>query len=314
MRRSLWERETVHRWRLYLTEVRAPFFTATIVPVTLGGVIAWAKTGTFHWGLFLLTLFAGLCLHAGTNVANDYFDHVFGTDEINYEFVRPYTGGSRLIQKGLLSPGEVLWEALLLYAAGALAGLYLAWTRGVVILLLGLFGAASGFFYTAPPFRLAGRGIGEFFVGINFGVLMTLGAYYVQVQRLSWEPVLASLPVAFLITAVLYINQFQDAPSDAATGKRNLVVRLGKAKAVSGYIALLLLTYAAIVVSVVFRAIPPLALISLVTVPLALRAARTARAHYEDALRLAPANAITILLHLSVGLLLILGYAISGAM
>lgn len=304
----------MHRWRLYLAEVRAPFFTATIVPVTLGGVIAWAQAGTFHWGLFLLTLFAGLCLHAGTNVANDYFDHIFGTDEINYEFVRPYTGGSRLIQKGLLSPGEVLWEALLLYAAGALVGLYLAWTRGVVILLLGLFGAASGFFYTAPPFRLAGRGIGEFFVGINFGVLMTLGAYYVQAQRLSWEPVLASLPIAFLITAVLYINQFQDASSDAATGKRNLVVRLGKAKAVSGYIALLLLTYAVIVVSVVFRAIPPLALISLGTVPLALRAARTAQVHYEDALRLAPANALTILLHLSVGLLLILGYVVTGAM
>ena len=70
------------KMKIWLAEVRAPFFTATVVPVLLGAVIAWARTGTFHLGLFVLTMLGALLLHTGTNVANDYFDHRSGTDDI----------------------------------------------------------------------------------------------------------------------------------------------------------------------------------------------------------------------------------------
>ncbi|MFQ6059500.1 MAG: prenyltransferase, partial [Anaerolineae bacterium] len=204
------------KFKLWREEVRAPFFTATIVPIVLGAVIAWVRVGTFHWGFFLLTLIGGLCLHAGTNVVNDYFDHLSGNDEINVEFVRPFTGGSRMIQKGLLQPQEVLRGALAFFAAGSLIGLYLAYARGPIILILGLMGVFCGFFYTAPPVYLARWGIGEFIVGVNFGLLMTLGSYYVQTRALAWEPVVAAIPVALLIAGVLYINEFQDVPADQA--------------------------------------------------------------------------------------------------
>lgn len=294
--------------KLWLLELRAPFFTASVIPVVLGAVIAWQRGGTFHGGYFLLTFLGGVLLHAGTNVANDYFDHLNRTDEINIEFVSPFTGGSRMIQEGLLTPREVITEAIILFTLGSLIGLYLTWARGPIVLLLGLIGLFSGFFYTAPPIYLAKWGIGECFVGLNFGFLMTLGSFYVQTRSLEWEPVVAAIPVTCLIAAVLWINEFQDVPADHAVGKDTLVARLGRRRAVSGYILLMAATYISIILAVALRVISPLTLLAFLTLPLAWKAIGIARLHYDDPQQLTPANAITIQTHMLTGLLLILGY------
>lgn len=298
---------------IWLAEVRAPFFTATIVPILLGAMIAWARTGTLHFGYFLLTMLGGLLLHTGTNVANDYFDHRSGTDDVNVEFVRPFTGGSRMIQNGLLTPREVISGALAAFALACVVGLYLAYVRGPLIFVLGLVGIFSGFFYTAPPFNLVSRGIGEFFIGLNFGVLMTLGSYFVQTGQLAWEPVVASIPVGLLIVGVLYINEFQDAPADGAVGKDHLVVRLGRKRAALGYLLLMVTTYAVIVLAALLRITSPFTLIALATLPVAVRAIGVARAHYDEYLKLVPANAATVFLHLLTGLLLSAGYLLDKA-
>ncbi|MDH4209170.1 MAG: 1,4-dihydroxy-2-naphthoate octaprenyltransferase [Anaerolineae bacterium] len=299
--------------KTWLAEVRAPFFTATIVPILLGATIAWARTGTFHLGLFLLAMLGGLLLHAGTNVANDYFDHRSGTDDVNVEFVRPFTGGSRMIQSGLLTPREVLWGALAAFALACVVGLYLAYVRGPLILALGVFGIFCGFFYTAPPFNLVGKGIGEFFIGLNFGVLMTLGAFFVQTGYLAWEPVVAAIPVGLLIAGVVYINEFQDAPADGAVGKDHLVVRLGRRRAALGYLVLLALTYAVIVLAALLRITSPFTLVALATLPVAIKAIGVARAHYDEYLQLVPANAATVFIHLLTGLLLSAAYLLDKA-
>jgi 1,4-dihydroxy-2-naphthoate octaprenyltransferase len=299
--------------KIWLAEVRAPFFTATIVPILLGAMIAWARTGTLHVGNFALTLLGGLLLHTGTNVANDYFDHRSGTDDVNVEFVRPFTGGSRMIQNGLLTPREVISGALAAFALACVIGLYLAYVRGPLIIVLGLVGIFSGFFYTAPPFNLVSRGIGEFFIGLNFGLLMTLGSYFVQTGQLAWEPVVASIPVGLLIAGVLYINEFQDAPADGAVGKDHLVVRLGRKKAALGYLGLLVATYVVIVLAVVLRITSPFTLIALATLPVAVRAIAVARSSYDEYLKLVPANAATVFLHLLTGLLLSAAYLLDKA-
>jgi 1,4-dihydroxy-2-naphthoate octaprenyltransferase len=298
------------RLNIWVTEARAPFLTASIVPILLGAVIAWAVSGTFHWGFFILTFVAGVCLHIGTNVANDYFDHKSTDDEINTEFVRPFTGGSRMIQKGIMTPREVLTESIVFFAVGCVIGLYLAWVRGPVILLLGVIGVFSGFFYTAPPFRLANLGIGETVVGVNFGVLMVLGTFYAQTGFLSWEPLAAGLPVTFLIAGVLYINEFQDYTADKAVGKNHLVVRWGKKRAVLGYVVIMGLAYVSVVFAVALKVITPYTLIVLITTPLAVRSYLNARKFYNDNMKLAPSNAATILIHSSVGLLLCVGYVL----
>ena len=294
--------------KLYLMELRAPFFTASIVPIILGSVIAYHKTQTFNWTYFLLVLIGGIFLHAGANVINDYFDHLSQNDEINKEFVRPFTGGSRLIQEGLLTPKEVLIEAIICLFVGSVIGLYLSYKLGWVILLIGIFGVLSATFYVFPGIILVGRGIGEALIGINFGILMTFGAYYVQTGIFSWVPIVASLPVALLITAVLYINQFQDAKADQSVGKNHLVVRLGKKQAVKGFILIMLLTYLIVVLGVVTDILPPISLIALLTLPLAFKSIKIAQANYDDSIKLVPANASTIMNHLFTGLLLIISF------
>ena len=290
--------------KIWLQEVRAPFFTGSIIPILLGTLVAFNQTGRIDWFYFFLTLLGGLLLHAGANVSNDYFDHLTSDDDINDEFVRPFTGGSRMIQNGLLSPREVLVGALVCFFFAGLIGIYLTYKIGFVILLLGVIGAVSGFFYTAPPFYFVSRGIGELLIGLNFGVLMTFGAYYVQTQTFSWTPVIASLPVAFLIMAILFINEFQDYKADKQVGKNHWVVRLGREKAANGYMLIMFLTYLSLVLGVVTEVLPPVSLIGLFTLPMAIKSVIVARNFYHDSIKLVPANATTIMNHLITGLLL----------
>lgn len=296
--------------KIYLQELRAPFFTGSIVPVVLGSAIAWSATGEFLWGWFFLTLIGGMALHAGANVANDYYDHKSGCDDGNVEYVRPFTGGSRMIQQGLMTPREVLGESMVLYAIAAAIGVYFIYVRGVVILVLGIIGALGGFFYTAPPFKLVHRGVGELVIGLNFGVLLTLGAFYVQAGSLAVEPVSASIPVALLIMAILYINEFQDYAADKAVGKNHWVVRLGKERAVWGYAAIMSLVYLSIVAAVIARLQTPWTLIALVTMPLSIKAVMVTRKNFGDSKALAPANAATIGAHLTTGIAMTIAYVL----
>ncbi len=308
-------RQVVSDWHLmkmklknWVMALRAPFLTASIVPVLLGTAIAWFATGTLYWGFFLLALLAGLLIHIGTNVINDYFDHKSGNDEVNREFIRPFSGGSRVIQLGLLTPLEVLTGALLFYFLSVLIGFYLAWARGPLILVLGAIGLVCGIFYTGGPFNWAKRGIGELLVGLNFGILMTLGAYYVQTQSFSWLPVIAAIPVSLLITAVLYINEFPDYTADKQVGKNTLVVRLGRERAVILYALIMVGVYLSIGVGVSTGILPLTALLGLITLPLAIRAIQYVRTHHSSSFDLVPANALTVTSHLATGLLLTLAF------
>lgn len=299
---------------VWLRGMRAPFFTAAVAPVLVGGAAAFYATGGFRWGDFLLTLLGMVALHAAANITNDYFDYKSGCDP-NNPARTIFNGGSNVIADGLVTERGMRTAALLAYAIGAACGLYLALTmgrQGWVILLLGLVGIAISYTYTAPRTLLAGRGVGELGVGLSFGLLAVLGTYYVQAGAFSWTALVASLPVTGLIVAVLWINQFPDVPADHAVGKDNLVVRLGKARARYGYHALLALTYLSVVVGVIVQVLPPWALLALLTLPFGLRAARTLHLHYEEDAALLPAQAGTIQTHMLTGLLLALGLLLAG--
>ncbi|MBI2906126.1 MAG: 1,4-dihydroxy-2-naphthoate octaprenyltransferase [Chloroflexi bacterium] len=295
----------VRNWQV---AVRVPFLTASIVPVVLGTAVAGLMTGAFLWHLFLLTLVAGLFIQAGTNVINDYFDHRNGNDDLNREFVRPFSGGSRAIQLGLLSPLEMLGGALLFLAIASIIGVYLALDRGPLIFLLGVIGLVSGVFYTGKPFNFASRGVGELLVGVNFGVLMTLGAYYVQAQTVSWIPVVAAIPVSLLIAAVLYVNELPDFNADRAVGKDTVAVRLGRARAFPVYLLLMAGTYLSILAGALAGLLPMTSLLALITLPMCVRAAQYIRKHHSSSFDLVPANAMTVMAHLITGLLLAVAF------
>ncbi|MBU4342437.1 MAG: prenyltransferase [Candidatus Omnitrophica bacterium] len=132
--------------KIWLKAIRAPFFTATIIPVTLGSVIAWHDTNDFMWLRFWLTMLGVLFVHTGTNLANDYFDHVSGCDEAN-STPTPFSGGSRVIQNGLIAPRKILYVSLVSFIIGSAIGLYLNHLcKGNIILVLGMIGVSLGFF------------------------------------------------------------------------------------------------------------------------------------------------------------------------
>jgi len=295
---------------LWLKELRAPFFTAVIVPTLLGFVIAVHQSIEIHWGHFILTLLGVIFLHAGTNVANDYFDHKSRNDELNREFAHPFTGGSRLIQEKLLTPRAVITESMIFFAMGGIIGLYLTFAVGIGVLILGVVGAFIGYFYTAPPFRLSYHGLGEIAVGFNCGIFVTLGAYYVQAGYFAWEPVFAGIPVGFLIAALLWINQFQDYQADKAVGKNHWVVRIGRKKAEKIYRVLMLGTYLFIIIASIAGWITHFAIIGLLTLPMTIKAIKTSSKQYDNPQKLIIANASTISVHLFTGLLISLGYVI----
>ena len=217
-----------------------------------------------------------------------------------------------MIQKNLLSPKEVLAEFLICFALGSIIGLYLIHEKGLFILLLGLIGIFCGFFYTAPPLFLAGRGIGEIIIGLNFGVLMCLGSYYVQAHTIKLTTIMTAVPVSLLITAVLYVNEFPDFKADRSTGKNHLVVRLGRKKAVNVYIAIIVLTYTAILTGILVGFIPVWSLLTLVTLPFAIKSIIVLKKNYDNPQKLFPANALTVGLHLFVGLLMIVSFILKN--
>ncbi len=309
------EKLTMSKAKTWLLEIRAPFLTGSITPVLLGTAIAWAMRGVFLPDVFILTLIAGVCLHIAANVSNDYFDHTenrTGSDDINVDYVRPFTGGSRMIQLGLLSPRAVLVGSFVFFGIAGVIGLYLSITRSWLILLLGLIGAGSGFFYTAPPFRLVKRGIGEVFIGLNFGVLLTFGAYYVQALDIVLEPIVASIPVALLIAGILYINEFPDFTADRDAGKRTIVVRLGRARAAKGYAIIIIATFLSIIIPVFLQLIPVECLLTLTLLPIGYVGVHTALREFDNTMRLIPANAATITLHLLTTVFLTVAYVLSG--
>jgi len=295
-------------WTVFLA-TRLPFLTATLIPVGLGGVIA-ARDGAFHTLWFVLALVAAIAVHLGLNMANDLFDDANGADAANVT-PTPFSGGSRVLQYGLVTRRAMLTGCAALYAVAVGLGLYLAATRGWGLLGIGAVGIILSLAYSAPPLRLVHRGLGEPVTALGFGPVMAVGTYFACTGRWSWQPVLASLPVALLIALVLYVNQVPDRAGDAASGKRTLIVRFSAAQVQAGYAITVVGAFVCIVAEVAAGVTPAWTLLALATVPLAWRVRNGLRAHYTDPYALMPTMQSNIVLHLATGLLFVIGYVIA---
>lgn len=291
----------------WLVIMRLPFLTATFVPIFVGAAVAKLAGFPVDWGLLGLTLLGGSLLHIGTNTANDYFDHTSGTDEANYNYMVPFSGGSRSIQMGLITAKGMLTVAIVSFALSAVVGIPLIQKAGMPVLWLGLIGFLSGLFYTAPPFRIASRkGLGELLIGLNFGPLMVAGSALVQTGQLLPEAFLAGIPIGFLVAAIVYVNEFPDHDGDKATGKDTLIVVFGPEKARIGYVLLVAGAFISIVVMALNGTFPMLTLIALVASYFGVRAIQILYKYYDDRL-LQPANAGTINMHFITGVLFCIG-------
>lgn len=252
----------------FFRAVRLPFLIATVVPVAIGSGVAFYR-GFFDPILFILTL-AGLSLvHLALNVANDYFDTLLGADVVNRR-PTPFSGGSRAIIYGILSPIEARLLYTSFFATGVSIGVFLALTRGVFeIALLTALGIFLAYFYTAPPVKLSYRGLGELAVFLGFGPVIVLGTYFVQTQSLGYEALAASIPIGILVMLILYVNEIPDAVYDKQAGKLHLVTRFSKTQALAFLAATLAATYISIALIPLLNLGPPTVLIALSTIPIA---------------------------------------------
>jgi 1,4-dihydroxy-2-naphthoate octaprenyltransferase len=295
---------------LVLRATRLPFLSATIVPVVLGIAIA-ATHGSFDLVAALLTIVGASFVQLAINVSNDVFDTAQGADDANVTPTQ-FSGGSRVIQYGLVTFRQMATLAFALYAAGAAVGVVLLAVRGSpALLVIGVVGFVVGLGYTAPPLKFVYRGLGEIAVALGFGPLMLLGAYVVQTRgALSWEPFVASIPVALLVALILYVNEIPDRRGDAHAGKRTLPVRFSRRAVIRGYEAAAGGAFVAVVVGVVAGVLPIPTLAVLLAVPLALRVRSGLEPNYDNPYGLMAVMGVNIRLHLYVGLLLIAAYAV----
>lgn len=291
----------------YFLATRPPFLAASAVPVLIGVALAHYSGIAIDIVLALVTLLGAVVIHAGVNVLNDYYDALNGTDALNQERLYPYTGGSRFIQNRVLTCSETGLYGVALLVCGALIGLWLFLSAGSGLLVIGLSGLFLGWAYSAPPFALNSRGLGEVSIALGFGVLIITGADFVQRHSFDPLPLLASLPYGLLATALLYINQFPDRAADEQAGKHHWVVRLGVQRARWGYLLLAVTAYGTLVTLVVANVLPSWSLLGLVPLPLSLLAAHALLTHAQSAAKLVPAIVLTIQALLAHGLLLALG-------
>lgn len=276
-------------------------FPASLVPMLVGGAVAYAK-GSFDAPLLLLTLAGGLLFHVGANLFNTYFDYRRGIDTAK-------DADDRTLVDSVLRPFQVASGAAVCFALGAGAGAALAAISGWPIALLGAIGVLLAFFYTAGPFGYKYRSLGDVGIFLSFGPLLVLGAYLVQRQDFAFTPLLFSLPLGLFIDAILHANNMRDVAADARAGARTLAHVLGPAGSQWALYVMLLTPYLFVLAFAAWFS--PWTLLPVLTAPLALQLAMQARAgaEFREAMALLPQKVAQV--GTLYGLLLAAGVAMS---
>lgn len=277
-------------------------FTAAAVPAVAGSLLVAPEE--FTWWLALLAVLGSVLFLAGTNFVNDYYDYRKGTD------TGDAPGMAGFIQRGILAPRAVLTAGLMCFAAGAAIGLALCAAVSWQLLWVGVASALAGFLYTGWPVHLAYIGLGEVTVFFFMGPVIVMGAAYVQVERWDRDAFIASLPIAFLVTAILHANNLRDIELDRKSGKRTIATIIGRKWANREMYFLLAATYVSLVGAWAAGALPWPAMIAVATAPLVRPIVAVIRAG-GNARKLNLVLFRTAQLHLRFGALLALGLAIN---
>ena len=245
-----------------------PFsLSAAVVPVLVGSAVA-AKQVNISWLLFAFALVGSLAIQIGTNLTDEYADH--RREGGQAKFPAPH----KVLARGLLTEKEVLIGCILTFAVGIGMGLYIVTEVGWPILALGLGSVFVAVFYSAGPKPLGDTGLGEATVFFFMGPLMVVAAYYVQTQELAWAPFWASMPVAFLVTAILHCNNLRDVEEDRESGKRTFVTMLGPGAGRVIYVGFLGVSYGSMAIVSVVGVVSIWGLVGLASVVWAFLAAR----------------------------------------
>ncbi|MBT5756213.1 MAG: 1,4-dihydroxy-2-naphthoate polyprenyltransferase [Acidimicrobiaceae bacterium] len=257
---------------LWIAGARPKTLPAAVVPVAVGTAAAVDPAlgwdGGIIWWRAAFALVVALALQIATNYANDYSDGIRGTDDDR-------AGPLRLVGSGIVDAKKVKQAAFASFGVAAAAGLALTMAVGPELIGVGLASILAGWFYTGGKNPYGYMGLGELFVFVFFGLVATVGSAYIQPGGWSGMAWLVAVAVGCLSTALLVTNNLRDIPTDSATGKITLAVRLGDARTRWLFVAFLALPFVVAVLVAIDR---PWALLALAALPLAVRAGQPVRA------------------------------------
>ena len=268
--------------KVWLRAVRIRFLLASIISVALGLAINSWQNNTFDIGFAALTFVGVAALHASVDLLNDYWDYKrqIDTDTQRTKF----SGGTGVLPEGLLKPQQVYRAGMLMLIIGSAVGAFFIFERGITIAVILGFAIVSIYFYST---RIVDSGLGEVFVAIK-GAMIVLGTYFVQSSHITSEPIIAGIVSGVLSSTVLFVNSFPDYDADKKHGRKTLVIVLGKDKASSTIWVFPGIIYGIIVAGVVSGIFPIISLMTLATIPMAVRAAISLKKNYEDTNRIVP--------------------------
>jgi len=280
----------------------------SVVPALLGVAVAWQGGYRIEPLLALLTLAGAVAIHAATNLLQDYFDFKSGLDRENT------LGGSGVLVSGALSPRAVLMASLIIYAVSAAVAGYLVYICGIALAWIVAAGFALGTAYAVPKYGLKYNLLGDVGVFAAFGIGITLGSYFIQTGSLDAYPLYYAVPFGMLVVALLHANNMRDATDDFEAGLSNPAYRMGPGVSRAFYAFLIFGPYAAISATVLIGAIPRGAMAVWLTFPLALKlVGNSLKAGFDDKTVQGRQVALTALLSLSFGVMLIIGIVVYSA-
>lgn len=213
--------QTISKFDAWILASRPRTLLAAVVPVIVGTSIA-VHDGKFETTAAIIALLCSILIQIGTNFSNDLFDFIHGTDK------HDRLGPQRAAASGLLSINEMKIGTALTFGLSFILGLYLVYTGGWIVFLIGVVSIAAGLAYTAGPLPLAYNGLGDVAAFLFFGFIGTVGTYFVQAHEFSWMSFWASIPVGALITNILVVNNYRDREEDRSNGKNTLAVIFGE--------------------------------------------------------------------------------------
>ena len=275
---------------------------AAVVPVLVGSGLAWGE-GVYRWDAFGAALLGAVAIQIAANFVNDIFDARKGAD------TEARIGPTRVVASGLLSERSVWSGTLLVVAVAVAAGAYLIAIAGWVIAAIGISSLLAMLGYVGGPKPYGYFGLGEAFVFVFFGVVATVGARYVHDMEAPIDAWLLSLPIGFLITAILVANNVRDIDTDRDAGKNTLAVYLGRDRTQALFAALIWGAFTTILIFGVFEWTPRWTLLALLTAPLAVPIVRSVYRETQGPPLIRALKGIARL-QLLVGILLAIGSAL----
>ena len=285
--------------------IRIRFLLASVVAVSAGLALSWWHGIQIDIWYAIMTMAGVIALHSSVDLLNDYWDYKRGIDTQTQR--TKMSGGTGVLPEGLLEPTQVYRAGIIFLIIGGLIGSYFVVTHGIIIGLILAFAVLSIYFYST---KIVDSGLAEVFVTIK-GTMIVLGAYFIQTSEINIASIITGIFVGVLSSLVLFITSFPDYDADKAKGRKTLVIFLGKQKATTMFWIFPLIAYSVLISGIIYELFPLYCIISLVAVPLIIKAGISLKQNFDNIQDLVPAMSSTITFSRVTGTLFIIGFILT---